>query len=104
MSYSKFEIIRSLYSLEKRISSSTLKVGDRFIFPNHSSLLFKTDAVPVGGKYLCCDEEGKTKWLEGEIKVTKINGVGMELTSLSRQFKTEFLKQKMIPNKSCLKQ
>lgn len=93
MSYSKFQIIRPLYSLEKKISAPTLKVGDRFIYKDHSSLLFKTDASPVDGKYLCCDEGGKLNWLDGDIRVTKINGIGLELISLSRQFKIEYLRQ-----------
>ena len=93
MSYSKFEIIRPLYSMTKKISAPSLKIGDRFIYAGHDSLLFKTNIKPQNGKYLCCDEVGLTKWIDGEEKVKRINGIVMELNFLSKKFKAEYFKQ-----------
>ncbi len=92
MSYAKFEIIRPLYALQKKVASTSLRAGDRFVYPKHETLLFKTTAAPVEGKYLCCDEAGKIEWIDGEERVTKINGVTYTLQSCSRQFKAEYLK------------
>ncbi len=91
--YSKFEIIRRLNSMRKKISNKNLKVGDRFIYEGYSSLLFKTDIRPNKGKYLCSDEKGSTIWIDGQVEVTRINGVVMELSYLSRRFKEECLLQ-----------
>lgn len=82
--------------MQKKISAASLKVGDRFIYNGYESLLFKTNAEPVKGKYLCCDERGIVEWIDGEVKVIKINGVVMELNSISRQFKGEFLRQEVL--------
>ena len=73
--------------MEKRISSNALKVGDRFIYSNHATLMFKTNVKSVDGKYLCCDEAGITEWINGSEKVIRINGVVFELRYISRQIK-----------------
>ena len=39
-------INRPIYSQEKRVDSSALKSGDRFLFKNHTSLLFKLNVKP----------------------------------------------------------
>jgi len=85
--YGNLEITRPLYYLNKKISSAALQVGDRFIYPGHESLMFKTDVKSENGKYLCCDERGNTKWLEGNETVIKINGVVYALVSFSKEFK-----------------
>ena len=102
MRYANFEIVRPLYSLTKNISSPLLKVGDRFIFDGHKSLLFKTNEKPKSGKYLCCDEGGKIVWIDGKVRVTKINGIAFSLRSYSRQFKSEFQKQDSKRNKKTI--
>ena len=90
MSYAKFEIIHgSLNSMAKKISANTLKVGDRFIYKDHGSLMFKTNVAPKDEKYLCCDEEGKVEWIGGNEKVIKINGIAATLSSYSQKFKEE---------------
>ncbi len=94
MSYANFDIIRPLYSLQKKISSLSLKVGDRFIYKGHESLVFKTNVEPIDGKYLCCDEQGFTEWIDGQENVIKINGIVMTLNSISQKFKYEYLKNK----------
>jgi len=93
MSYAEFKIIRPLYSMRKKISASTLKLGDRFIYPNHECLMFKTNAKPSNGKILCCDDSGEIEWIDENEKVIKINGVGFDLKSFSIQFKIEYLRQ-----------
>ena len=91
MLYANLEIIRPLYGMEKKISSKLLKVGDRFVYPGHKSLMFKTNANSENGNFLCCDEEGIIKWIDGEISVIKINGVSVTLRECSIKFKDEFL-------------
>jgi hypothetical protein len=89
--YGKLEITRPLYYFKKKVSLPTLKVGDRFIYAGHDSLMFKTDVKPVDGKYLCCDEKGRTEWIEGSETVIRINGVVSALVSFSKQFKRKLL-------------
>jgi len=91
--YVELKIVRNLYSLEKKISSSTLKIGDRFIYHGHRSLIFKTNYKPGDGKYLCCDEVGILEWLDGNIKVIKINRVVRALEQCSEEIKTEYIRQ-----------
>jgi hypothetical protein len=91
--YAEFNIVKPLYSMKKRISASTLNVGDRFLYGNHKNLLFKTDAKSDNGKYLCCDDGGRTKLIDGKEIVTRINGIGIELRYISGLFKDEYLKQ-----------
>ncbi len=93
MEYANFEIVRPLYAMQKKISSKLLKVGDRFIYRSHESLMFKTDAKPNDGKFLCCDESGNTEWIDGNIKVIKINGIATTINRCSIKLKKEFLKQ-----------
>jgi len=93
MSYANIEIIRPLYAMQKNIASKLLKVGDRFIYSGHNSLMFKTNAEPKNGNYLCCDEDGKIEWINGNEKVIKINGIGATISGCSIKLKSEFLKQ-----------
>lgn len=90
--YSDFKIVRPLYTMEKKVSSTNLKVGDRFIYGNHTSLMFKTNIGPVDGKYLCSDESGLTKWIDGEERVLRVNGVVYELKYISREIRNMVLK------------
>ena len=89
--YGNLEIARPLYYFKKKIASSTLKVGDRFIYAGHDSLMFKTDAKPVNGKYLCCDENGNTEWIEGSETVIRINGIVSAFVSFSKEFRRKLL-------------
>ncbi|MCF8465592.1 MAG: hypothetical protein K9G41_12165 [Flavobacteriales bacterium] len=89
--YGNLEIKRPLYYFKKKVSSSTLKVGDRFIHAGCDDLMFKTDVKPVKGKYLCCDEKGNTEWIEGSETVIRINGIVSALVSFSKQFKHKLL-------------
>ena len=91
--YAEFKIIGRLNSMIKKISDSNLKVGDRFIYPNHEFLMYKTNAKARNGKILCCDESGRIEWIDEKVKVTKINGVRFELQSFSKQFIKEFYRQ-----------
>ena len=93
MLYANLEIIRPLYGMQKKISSELLKAGNRFIFSNSKSLMFKTNSKPENGNFLCCDEEGNIKWLNGDTKVIRINGIRATILTCSIKFKNEFLKQ-----------
>ncbi len=93
MTYAELKIIRPLYTHLKKISSLSLKIGDRFIYPPHKCLMFKTDLPPMNGKFLCCDDSGKTKWIDEKEKVGRINGVAVELMSISMKFITEYKRQ-----------
>jgi len=77
--------------MEKKIS--LLKAGDRFISPDNKSLMFKTNSNSENGNFLCCDEEGNIKWLNGDSKVIRINGIGVTICGCSVKFKNEFLMQ-----------
>ncbi|CAM1339728.1 hypothetical protein [Tenacibaculum aestuarii] len=91
MSYSELKIIRPLYSLSKKISDKNLKIGDRFIYKENYSLLFKIDLAPKGDNYPCSDEMGKITWIKGDERVIKINGVAGSLKGISAEFKNEYL-------------
>ena len=91
--YVEFKIVRPLYALVKKISSPTLKIGDRFIYNGHKTLMFKTNVKSIDGKYLCCDEVGVVEWIDGNTKVTKINGVVVALNGFARELKSEYLRQ-----------
>ena len=91
--YGKLEIIGRINAMRKRVSDSNLKVGDRFIYLNYDSLLFKTNHKSENGKFLCSDEIGNLVWIDGNEKVDKLNGIAFELKSYSKQFKNEFLKK-----------
>ncbi len=92
--YSDFKIIRPLYTSEKEVSSTSLKVGDRFIYDNHETLMFKTNTKPVDGKYLCCNEAGTIEWIDGKEKVIRINGIVYELQYISRTIREMFPENK----------
>ena len=94
MLYADFVLQKPLYGVTKKISSPSLNVGDRFIYLNYECLLFKTNADPVNGKFLCCDEKGRLEWIDGEIKVTRINGIAIDFYVHSCQFKNEYLSKK----------
>ncbi len=96
MSYVKFEVIRPLYAMRKRISLKNLKVGDRFIYEGRESLMFKTDAIPNHNNYLCCDESGNLEWISGNIEVLKINGTAATLVKCSKILKANYLNKSTI--------
>lgn len=91
MSYLNLEIKKQLYGQEKKISSPTLKTGDRFVLEGDDNLWFKLDIASHNNQYLCSNEEGKTKLLEGDLKVTRINGIGGSLNSHSKEIVNHFL-------------
>lgn len=91
MSYLNLKINRSLYGNTKKISSPTLKTGDRFILEGNDNLWFKLDIVSTNNQYLCSNEEGKTKLLDGDLKVTRINGICGSLNSESKKIVKAFL-------------
>lgn len=91
MSYFNLEIIRPLYGQVKKISSPTLKTGDRFVLEGDENLWFKLDIVSTNNQYLCSNEEGKTKLLDGDLKVTRINGICASLNFHSKEIVKHFL-------------
>lgn len=91
MSYLNLEINKQLYGQEKKISSPTLKTGDRFILDGDDNLWLKLDIVSTDNQYLCSNEEGKTKLLDGDLKVTRINGICGSLNFHSKEIVKHFL-------------
>ena len=91
MSYYELKIVRPLYSLSKKISDKNLKIGDRFIYKENYSLLFKIDIEPKENNYACSDEKGKITWIKGDERVIKINGIAGSLKGISAEFKNEYL-------------
>jgi len=94
MSYLNFSISRPLYGMKKSVRSSTLKTGDRFLIEGKQSLFFKTDIEQKNGYYLCSNELGQTLWLEGNLKVTRINGISFTFNEISKYFTRIFLESK----------
>ncbi len=92
MSYLNLEINRPLYGQEKKISCPTLKTGDRFILEGDDDLWFKLDIAPSGKQCLCSNENGETKLFDGDIKVTRINGICASLNFHSKKIVKHFLK------------
>lgn len=91
MSYLNTNIERPLYGNEKKVSSSTLKIGDRFIIDNDDNLWFKLDVTPNVNQYLCSNEKGETKLFDGGTKVIRINGICDSLVSLTRDIVIRYL-------------
>ncbi|AZB32138.1 hypothetical protein [Chryseobacterium balustinum] len=91
MSYLNLEINRPLNGQEKKISAPTLKTGDRFVLQGDENLWFKLDIVSTNNQYLCSNEEGKTKLLDGDLKVTRINGICGSLNFHSKEIVKYFL-------------
>ena len=91
MSYFELNIIRPLYGQRKKISASTLKFGDRFFLEEDKSLWFKLDVEPTNNQYLCSNDRGDTKLLDGNIKVTRINGIRDSLYSQAKQIVEKYL-------------
>lgn len=91
MSYLNLEIKKQLYGQEKKISSPTLKTGDRFILDGDDNLWLKLGIVSTDNQYLCSNEEGKTKLLDGDLKVTRINGICGSLNFHSKEIVKHFL-------------
>lgn len=91
MSYLNLEINRPLYGNVNKISAPTLKTGDRFITEGDGNLWFKLDVAPNDNQYLCSNEEGKTKFLDGNLKVTRINGICGSLNFHSKEIVKHFL-------------
>ena len=73
------------------ISASTLKFGDRFFLEDDKSLWFKLDLEPTNNQYLCSNDRGETKLLDGNIKVTRINGIRDSLYSQAKQIVEKYL-------------
>ena len=90
MKYIKFEIVIPPYSLDKRIKSPNLREGDRFILPDSNLLFYKTDLKSKDGQYLCCNDGGSVRWLDGDFKVKKINGVVNSMQKISASIKRKF--------------
>ena len=91
MSYFELNIIRPLYGQSKKISASTLKFGDRFFLEDDKSLWFKLDVEPTNNQYLCSNDRGETKLLDGNIKVTRINGIRDSIYSQAKQIVEKYL-------------
>lgn len=93
MAYLQTEIIRPLYGNVKRISSSTLKVGDRFFIEGSEGLWFKLNVPQTNKQYLCCNESGVTRLIDGDVKVTRINGIRGAIAGLSKQIVQKYLEK-----------
>ena len=91
MSYFELNIIRPLYGQRKKISASTLKFGDRFFLEEDKSLWFKLDVEPTNNQYLCSNDRGETQLLDGNIKVTRINGIRDSLYSQAKKIVEKYL-------------
>lgn len=91
MDYLNVEIIRPLYGQSKKIASSALKIGDRFVIEGDENLWFKLNIVPENNKFICSNEMGKTKLLDGDTKVKRINGVAFSLNFHSKEIVKHFL-------------
>lgn len=91
MDYLNVEIIRPLYGVIKKISAPTLKTGDRFVIEGDENLWFKLDIVPENNEFICSNEMGKTKLLDGDTKVKRINGVAFSLNFHSKEIVKHFL-------------
>ena len=91
MSYLNVEIIRPLYGDIKKISNSNLKTGDRFVIEGDENFWFKLDVVPNNNQYLCTNEIGKTRSLDGSLKVGRINGISFSLNFHSKEIVKHFL-------------
>lgn len=90
MSYSNVKRIRPFYGHQKKISSITLNIGDRFIYKDERGLLFKIGLPPVDNKYACCNERGIIFWIDADEQVIRINGIAGEMLSISQYFKMEY--------------
>lgn len=85
MDYLKVEIIRPLYVDVKKISAPTLKTGDRFMIDGDDNLWFKLAVQPENNRYLCSNEKGETKLLDGNFKVERIKGISFSLNFHSKE-------------------
>lgn len=91
MDYLNVNIIRPLYGHLKKTSSSALKTGDRFVIDGDENLWFKLDIVPNNNQYLCANEMGITRLLDGHTKVERINGISFSLNFHSKEIVKHFL-------------
>ena len=91
MDYLNVEVIRPLYGDVKKISAKTLKTGDRFVIAGDENLWFKLDLASENSQYLCSNEIGETKLLNGNIEVERIKGIVFSINFHSKEIVRHFL-------------